>query len=568
MDWRAQQPLSRWLRIGTIAFFVSLLLFGVLVERRSALMQRRMGDLDVFLRAAWAVRNDVDLYEVASENGWHYIYPPLYAILLTPLADPPPDAERSGYLPYAVSVGICYLLNLCCLIFGVHALASALEERSDDPAFRTQPRFCLRWWALRLWPVFICMLPIGHTLMRGQANVFVLAILCAALAGWIRGQSFRAGAWLALAICIKVIPAYLLIYPLWKRDGRALLACSIGCIVGLVLIPGLAFGPTRAVEHYATYGKVFFGPLLKVSDDDSHKEEILGVNATDSIGVKNALHNWMYPYPPRSFRADEIVKRLMWYDKNKDGKISSAELPADMQYLIAENDLNNDGALDQGELRTYALKRTAAASNGPTRPADLTTGAKAAYVLLGLAMTFLTLWPSSDSTTRIAHVFGGLIVLMTIFSPVCHSHYLLFCVPIVMSLLAQVWQHQATIKVPWPITCCLLAFAGVTGIAYLPGLEILKDRCAALFATLPLWGIPIAHLWRGQTLIPQSRIASCRVIAKNPQRAGSVSDAKGQQEPVANALTLPARCGHVVKCQRLLPLAIPGPPSQRAGRGR
>jgi hypothetical protein len=435
--------LCRWQRLGLVAFFLSLLLFGGIVERRSALMQRRMGDLDVFLRAAWAVRNDAeaDLYEVSSVNGWHYIYPPLYAILLTPLADPPPDADRSGYLPYPVSVAICYLLNVCCLILGVHMLASALEERADDATFRTQPRFCLRWWVLRLWPVFICMSPIGHTLMRGQVNVIVLAILCAVMAGWIRGQNVRAGAWLALAICIKVIPAYLLIYPLWKRDGRALLACGIGCIVGLIVVPGFAFGPARAVEHYETYGKVFFGPLLKVSDDDSHKEEILGVNATDSIGVKNALHNWMYP--------------------------------------------------DAGK-----------------RPEDLTIAAKTAYLLLGLAMTFLTLWPRSESTTGVAHVFGGLIVLMTIFSPVCHSHYLLFCLPIAMSLLAQLWQHQGTVKVPWPITSSFVAFVAVTGLANLPGLEILKDRCAALFFTLPLWGIPIAHLWRGQSPLPAIALQS------------------------------------------------------------
>jgi hypothetical protein len=508
MDWRAHIPLCRWQRIGTIGFFFLLLVYGGLVERRSALMQRRMGDLDVFLRAAWAVRNDAeaDLYEVSSANGWHYIYPPLYAILLTPLADPPPDADRSGYLPYPVSVAICYLLNICCLIIGVHTLASALEERSDDPAFRTQPRFCLRWWVLRLWPVFICLSPIGHTLMRGQVNVIILAILCAVMAGWIRGQSFRAGAWLALAICIKVIPAYLVIYPLWKRDGRGLLACGIGCIAGLIVIPGLAFGPTRAAEHYETYGKVFFGPLLKVSDDDSHKEEILGVNATDSIGVKDALHNWMYPGAAAELGVDERVERLMWYDKNKDGKISIDELPEDMHYLIAENDLNGDGVLDQAEIRKYATARAAAAGNTPFRPDELASGAKAAYLVLGLAMTFLTLWPRSDSTTRIAHVFGGLIVLMTIFSPVCHSHYLLFCLPIVMSLLAQLWQYQETVKVPWPIACCFVAFVAVTGLANLPGLEVLKDRCAALFFTLPLWGIPTAYLWRGQTLLPTFEI--------------------------------------------------------------
>src|SRR5262249_2797467 len=151
---------------------------------------------------------------------------PLYAILLTPLADPPRDADTTGYVPYAVSVAIIFLLNVAMLFLGVHVLASALEERAG---WQDQPRFCRRWWMLRLWPILICILPIGHTLMRGQVNVFILAMLCAAVAAWMRQQSFRAGLWLALAICIKVIPAYLLVYPLWKRDGRALAGCAAGC---------------------------------------------------------------------------------------------------------------------------------------------------------------------------------------------------------------------------------------------------------------------------------------------------------------------------------------------------
>ena len=217
----ATAPLSRWQTLGVVGFFAFLIAFGGLVEYRSALLTRRMGDLDVFLRAAWAVRNDADLYTISSDNDWHYIYPPLYAILLTPLADPPRDADPTGHLPYALSVAIFYVINLLCLLWGVHRLASALEERSEDAGFRAQPKYCLRWWLLRLWPIAICFLPIGHTMMRGQVNVIVLAVLCLTLAGWIRGQSFRAGGWLALAICIKVIPAYLLIYPLWKRDWRA-----------------------------------------------------------------------------------------------------------------------------------------------------------------------------------------------------------------------------------------------------------------------------------------------------------------------------------------------------------
>ncbi|HZZ77011.1 MAG TPA: glycosyltransferase family 87 protein [Gemmataceae bacterium] len=435
MDWQALTPLTRWQKAGTVAFFVMLLVYGGLVEARSALMERRMGDLDVFLRAAWAVRNNADPYAITSDNGWHYIYPPLYAILLTPLADPPLDADRAGYLPYAVCVGICYLLNLLCLMAGVHSLASALQDHAEDPAYRTQPTYCKRWWVLRLWPVFVCVLPIGHTLMRGQVNAIVLAILCTAIAGWMRGQNYRAGLWLALAICLKVIPAYLLVYPLWKRDWRGLAGCAAGCLVGLGLIPLLAFGPTRATEHYATYGRVFFGPLLKVSDDDSRKEEILGVNATDSVGVKNALHNWMFP-------------------------------------------------------------------DAAHRPEDMGMVAKGLYLALGIGMTLLTLLPRSDSGAGSAHVLGGLVVLMAIFSPVCHSHYLLFCLPAVMSLMAHTWQYQPTVRVPWPMAACFVAFVAVMAIAYLPGLEILKDRCASLFATLPLWGVPAFQLWRETQMPP------------------------------------------------------------------
>jgi hypothetical protein len=452
MDWGAQKPLSRPEKIGVALFVALLLAFGALVEMRSALLSRRMGDLDVFLRAAWAVRNGLDLYATTSDNDWHYIYPPLYAILMTPLADPPKGEDASGYLPYPISVAICYLINLVSLFLGVHMLASALEERAPATGFLVRPKYCRRWWLLRLWPILICFLPIGHSLMRGQVNLIVLASLCAAMAGWIRRQKFRAGLWLALAICIKVIPAFLLIYPLWKRDGRSILGCMVGCFAGLVLIPGLVFGPMQAVDHYETYAEVFFGPFLSLNDHDRNKDEILGVNATDSIGVKDALHNWMYTGSER-------------------------------------------------------------------RPDSMHPVAKSVYLLLGFAMTVATLWPGQggmptpapssawsaphesvgmarESTTHRAHQVGGLILLMTIFSPVCHSHYLLFCLPIVMSLLANAWQHQPTIRIPRALTTCFIVFNMTVAVAYLPGLEILKDRCAALFATLPLWAIPVVQVWR------------------------------------------------------------------------
>ncbi len=432
MQWAATKSLSSLERcLLYVFFFLVLPILGGIVEMRSAFLLRRMGDLDCFLRAGWAVRNGEDLYAVKSDNDWHYNYPPLYAILMTPLADPPRGMDKDGYLPYWASVGVCFLINVLSLFLGVHALASALEERTR---LGEQPRFCRRWWALRLLPIAVCFLPIGHTLVRGQVNIIILASLCFALAGWIRGNNFRAGLWLALAICIKVIPAFLLVYPLWKRDVKALTGCAVGCVIGLAVIPLVTFGPEQTLTHYQTYGRVFFGPLLKLNTDESRKDEILGgVNATESVGVRNAIHNWMHP-------------------------------------------------------------------NVSERPAEMTLGGKIAYVLLGVAATFVTLWPRVDGATRIAHVLGGLILLMAIFSPVCHSHYLLFCLPIVMGLLAHVWQDQATIHVPWPMTAMCWIFVATMAVAYLPGLEILKDRCVSLFVALSFWAVPIWQVWRGSAV--------------------------------------------------------------------
>jgi hypothetical protein len=120
-------------RVGLLLFLTLIVAFGVLVEYRSAFLRRRMGDLGCYLRAAWAVRTGHDLYEVMDDNLWHYNYPPLYAILLTPLADPPRGMDTTGYPPYAVSVAVVYILNLIFLALAVHGLASALEYVLPSP---------------------------------------------------------------------------------------------------------------------------------------------------------------------------------------------------------------------------------------------------------------------------------------------------------------------------------------------------------------------------------------------------------------------------------------------------
>jgi hypothetical protein len=60
------------------------------------------------------------------------------------------------------------------------------------------------------------------------------------------------------------------------------------------------------------------------------------------------------PGPGRTPAVDELVERIMSFDKNKDGKVTKDELPERMQYLIEKGDTNKDGALDKEEIKKLA----------------------------------------------------------------------------------------------------------------------------------------------------------------------------------------------------------------------
>jgi hypothetical protein len=69
---------------------------------------------------------------------------------------------------------------------------------------------------------------------------------------------------------------------------------------------------------------------------------------------------------PRGVSADDLVERLMAFDKNKDGKVTKDELPERMHYLIELGDTNKDGALDRDEIKKLAARLS---EEGPPRPA-------------------------------------------------------------------------------------------------------------------------------------------------------------------------------------------------------
>jgi hypothetical protein len=77
---------------------------------------------------------------------------------------------------------------------------------------------------------------------------------------------------------------------------------------------------------------------------------------------------------PNLISVDDIVERIMSFDKNRDGKVTRDELPERMHHLFALGDTNKDGALDRDEVRKLAASMAAVPpAFGGGRP-DFRTG--------------------------------------------------------------------------------------------------------------------------------------------------------------------------------------------------
>jgi hypothetical protein len=427
-----------WCGAGTL--LATAIAFGVVVEIRSAYSERRHTDLGIYLRGAWATRNGEDPYTFTTENGCHYNYPPLFAILLVPFAEAPANIEAAGTVPFAVSVALWYAFSLTITVWAVHALARALERTSSDPAVRRQALGSRRWWALRVLPVLVCLPGIARTLALGQVDLLVLLLLCGTAAAAMRGRSWCAGLCLAGAVCIKVIPAFLLLYPLWRRDGRWLAGCALGLMVGWGVIPALVWGPQKAWDYHIQWAEAVILPPFGQGEDRSRDADLTSLAAVNSQSLVGILHN--YQYPIHDFR--------------------------------------------------------------PPRPTTVTLGAALLLGGVLTLATLLAARRQSAAGLRTAICIGTLVVLMLLVAPVCHPHYSCHWLLLTMGLLAWDWDRRGNRGLNFGLLSGLLGMNLVTNVATsVPRLEVLRDYGLATIGGVGLVVAGIVVNWRGNDDIPQ-----------------------------------------------------------------
>lgn len=184
---------------------------------------------DVYYQGAISLTEGQSLY--AGTTGWIYLYPPLTAQVLIPVV----------YLAdYDVAAFLWLIVNIVALAGVVKVLSAYV------------PKPMRRW----MWVLPLVFVPIGQAIYIGQVTVIMLALLTWTWVAVQRGNRGLAGALLALACWIKVFPALLVVYFLWKRDWRVIRGVIIAGF-GLAGLQILISGPELFFE--------FFGVLFQLT---------------------------------------------------------------------------------------------------------------------------------------------------------------------------------------------------------------------------------------------------------------------------------------------------------------
>ena len=193
-------------------------------------------------------RSDVTrLWDRPGELGT-FPYPTIGAMLMLPTASVSPMAGAVGW-QVAKGVSLAAVLFFCLRLVG------------GDESLKGQG-------PIALLTVCVGARYILDDLTHGNINLFVCLLATGGIYAFVRGKDVMAGLLLGLATAVKITPALLIVYFLYKRQWKLTIAAVIGLALFLIVVPVLAQGPGPAwsqfvnwyayyVEPYVVRGEVF-----------------------------------------------------------------------------------------------------------------------------------------------------------------------------------------------------------------------------------------------------------------------------------------------------------------------
>lgn len=362
-------------------------------------VERHSTDFTVYTTAGAAFFDGREPYGVTNPRGWSYLYPPLFALTVAPLAGL--DTVSQVVAWFALSLLGC---------FGVYAesvrLWRLMASRGEGS------RGLGRWVAVCA--VLTALVPTLECLQRGQVGVVVLYALLLGLRLVLEGRRGRAwflgGVVLTWPVAVKLIPVLPVGFLVWQRGALAWLVpgrsprdagrasiLGLGVLTGvagfLLLVPAACLGWDANLRHLATWTRKV------VTNPDAGDEAKFHIDSTSNQSLTNAAHRLA-----TALRGPDLDAR------------EAAMLRA----------ARNEGEARWLRDRVFAERRKADAT---TRRLVLAAQAVMAGLLLVVATS-----PRRDDPSGQVAGFGLACVGMLLLSPVAWSHYFMNLIPAVLAV--------------------------------------------------------------------------------------------------------------------------------------
>jgi len=238
-----RKRLSTIERVVVLVLALAALAGGLYFARKSGANPDVYGnDFNVYYRAARETIAGRDPYQHALGEWTPYIYPPLLAELLAPLAlSPLPVAAYLWFLISAASIAAAAWM----------AARMVSVEREGAPPDQQATEPTLWRGAVAACAVAIVLRFVLDTFNLGQVNGVVAALAVAHIYLYARDRKTLSAVALVLAASIKLTPALLLVYHIAKLRLKFAIACA-SLLVGVTALSVLPFGP-RGPEVFQTF---------------------------------------------------------------------------------------------------------------------------------------------------------------------------------------------------------------------------------------------------------------------------------------------------------------------------
>ena len=259
-------------------------------------------DLTVYTEAGAAFFDGRPPYEVSNRRGWHYLYPPLFAMVLAPLHVLPTQDQTVVW--FFLSVLLCWgcYRETRRILRELLARDSALAAVYD------------RWFPwLGVAVVTAGLFPTLNCLQRGQVGVLKLYLLLLGLRLILGGRSYRAwiggGMVLALPVVLKIVPllpvAFLLLLQgvaalrrsavgesavneARRRLAGSALGVALGLILFFLLVPAALVGWKASLRHLDTWSQLV---LPKSDTEGSQRLAGLEEHTVRNQSLGNAVYH-------------------------------------------------------------------------------------------------------------------------------------------------------------------------------------------------------------------------------------------------------------------------------------